>query len=93
KAMAGLAPDEPGLGVHEILARIHPDDRSVLLKALGETLAGRGDGEFQLDYRIFDTRIGEFVWLANRGRRLVDSSGKVRILGTARNITAERNAA
>src|SRR3546814_23233 len=26
--------------------------------------SSHGDGEFQLDYRIFDTRIGEFVWLA-----------------------------
>ncbi|MCQ4297263.1 PAS domain S-box protein [Pseudomonas stutzeri] len=93
KAMAGIPPDQPGLGVHEILARVHPDDRSGLIRALGDTLAGNGDGEFQLDYRIFDTRISEFVWLANRGRRLLDPSGEVRILGTARNITAERNAA
>ncbi|MCW8156062.1 PAS domain S-box protein [Stutzerimonas stutzeri] len=93
KAMAGITPDQPGLDVHEILARVHPDDRGKLLKALGDTLAGKGDGEFQLDYRIFDTRIGEFVWLANRGRRLLDPSGELRILGTARNITAERNAA
>jgi len=93
KAMAGIPPDQPGLDVHEILARVHPDDRSTLIKALGDTLTGKGDGEFQLDYRIFDTRIGEFVWLANRGRRLLDSSGEIRILGTARNITAERNAA
>ncbi|MCQ4298316.1 PAS domain S-box protein [Pseudomonas songnenensis] len=93
KAMAGIPPDQPGLDVHEILARVHPDDRGKLLKALGDTLAGKGDGEFQLDYRIFDTRINEFVWLANRGRRLLDPSGAVRILGTARNITAERKAA
>ncbi|EWC43356.1 hypothetical protein B597_001785 [Stutzerimonas stutzeri KOS6] len=93
KAMAGLTPDEPGLGVHEILARVHPDDRGQLIKALGDTLAGKGDGEFQLDYRIFDTRINAFIWLANRGRRLVDARGEVRILGTARDITAERNAA
>jgi PAS domain S-box-containing protein len=93
KAMAGIPPDQPGLDVHEMLARVHPDDRGKLFKALGDTLAGKGDGEFQLDYRIFDTRIGEFVWLANRGRRLRDPSGAVRILGTARNITAERHAA
>ena len=93
KAMAGIPPDQPGLDVHEILARVHPDDRGKLLKALGDTLSGKGDGEFQLDYRIFDTRINEFVWLANRGRRLLDPSGELRILGTARNITAERNAA
>ncbi len=93
KAMAGLTPEQPALSVHEILARVHPDDRGTLIKALGDTLAGKGEGEFQLDYRIFDTRISQFVWLANRGRRLVDPSGEVRILGTARNITAERNAA
>ena len=93
KAMAGIPPEQPGLDVHEVLARVHPDDRGKLIRALGETLAGEGDGEFQLDYRIYDTRIDDFVWLANRGRRLLDPSGEVRILGTARNITAERNAA
>jgi len=93
KAMAGLSPDEPGLDVQEILARVHPDDRGKLFKALSDTLKGEGDGEFQLDYRMFDTRINSFIWLANRGRRLVDGNGEVRILGTARNITAERSAA
>ncbi|HCA63846.1 MAG TPA: hypothetical protein DEP73_06880, partial [Pseudomonas sp.] len=87
KAMAGIPPEQPGLDVHEVLARVHPDDRGKLIRALGETLAGEGDGEFQLDYRIYDTRIDDFVWLANRGRRLLDPSGEVRILGTARNIT------
>ncbi|MGE4404099.1 PAS domain S-box protein [Pseudomonas sp.] len=93
KAMAGLTPEQPALSVHEVLARVHPDDRGTLIKALSNALAGEAEGEFQLDYRIFDTRINQFVWMANRGRRLVDPNGDVRILGTARNITAERNAA
>ncbi|MDI9730336.1 PAS domain-containing protein, partial [Stutzerimonas stutzeri] len=60
KAMAGIPPEQPGLDVHEVLARVHPDDRGKLIRALGETLAGEGDGEFQLDYRIYDTRIDDF---------------------------------
>ena len=93
KAMAGLTPEQPALDVPEVLARVHPDDRGMLIKALGNALSGEGDGEFQLDYRIYDTRTGEFIWLANHGRRLVDPNGEVRILGTARNITEARNAA
>ncbi|MCW3149298.1 PAS domain S-box protein [Stutzerimonas stutzeri] len=93
KAMAGLSPEQPALRVDEVLARVHPDDRGQLLDALGRALQGKDGGEFHLDYRIFDTQTNQFLWLTNRGRRVLDANGEVRILGTAREITAERNAA
>ncbi|EIK54955.1 hypothetical protein YO5_19367 [Stutzerimonas stutzeri TS44] len=93
KALAGLTPEQPLPRVDEVLARVHPDDRAELLAALGRALQGKDGGEFQLDYRAQDPRTGQSRWLTNRGRRVLDANGDVRILGTARDITAERNAA
>ena len=93
KTLAGIAPNEPELSVKEFFARVHDDDRQTLLDAFRSALDEQGDGELTLDYRIYDTASGQFRWLANRGRRLQGPDGKLRILGTAREITAERNAA
>jgi len=93
KALAGLAPDEPALSVEAFLARVHADDRHGLIETFGQALEGHGGGELNLDYRVYDEATEQFRWLTNRGRRLLDGDGKVRLLGTARDITDERNAA
>jgi len=93
KALAGIAPSEPALSVDEFLARVHADDRQTLLHAFRNAFDGVGGGELNLEYRVYDERNDQFRWQTNRGRRLLDTDGKVRLLGTARDITAERNAA
>ena len=93
KALAGIAPNEPELTVDEFLARVHADDRNSLLQAFRNALDGASGGELNLEYRVYDERNDLFRWQTNRGRRLVDGEGKIRLLGTARDITAERNAA
>ncbi|MBA1279006.1 PAS domain S-box protein [Pseudomonas stutzeri] len=93
KALAGVAPDAPELSVSEFLARVHADDRTALLEAFRSALEGIGGGELNLDYRVYDEASDQFRWLTNRGRRLLDADGRIRLLGTAREITAERNAA
>ncbi|MCJ0972215.1 PAS domain S-box protein [Pseudomonas sp. PS1] len=93
KALAGVAPDEPELSVDEFFARVHADDRRTLIDAFRNALDGLAGGELNLDYRVYDEGTEQFRWLTNRGRRIIDAGGKVRLLGTARDITAERNAA
>lgn len=93
KAMAGLAADQRGFQAADLFARVHADDRSLLISTITEVLEGRGDGELSLEYRIYDNRCDQFRWFANRGRRLIDARGNIRLLGTAREITDERNAA
>ncbi len=93
KMLANLGPNEPALSVDQFLARVHPDDRHTLIAAFRNALDGVGGGELSLDYRVYDERSEQFRWLANRGRRLIDGDGRVSLLGTARDITAERNAA
>ncbi|MCF7200909.1 PAS domain S-box protein [Pseudomonas oligotrophica] len=93
KALANLGPDDPTPSAEEVLQLVHPDERGLLLEALRRSLQGVDGGEFQVDYRILDPRSGEYVWLTNRGRRVLDANGEVRILGTSRQVTAERSAA
>lgn len=92
KMLAGIALNETALSVDEFLARVHADDRRMLLTAFRSALEGLGGGELNLDYRIYDEKGDRFRWLTNRGRRLLDADGRVRLLGTARETTAERNA-
>ncbi len=93
KAMAHLRPDQPALSVAELLQRMHPQDRETVVRTFQRALAAEHDGELNLDYRIRDLQSGEYLWLTNRGRCITDHRGAKRILGTTREITAERNAA
>ena len=77
---------------HETFVRAATPARR-LLDAFRKALDGQGEGELNLDYRVYDVASEKFRWLTNRGRRLLDPDGKIRLLGTARDITAERTAA
>ena len=91
--LAGLDADQGELPLDALLARVHSDDREPLQKALERALQGDDGGELSFEYRIYDPHSTQFRWLTNRGRRLVDDDSSVRLLGTAREVTAERNAA
>ncbi len=91
KSMSGLRADQQELSVDQFLERIHPDDRERVIHSMRAVFAEDSDGELNLEYRVYDFATGGYYWLANRGRRLTDPSGEMRILGTARVITAERN--
>lgn len=93
QSLAGIPPNEPVLTVEAFLARVHADDRPAVIEAFSHAIEGLGGGELNLEYRVYDEPTGQFLWLTNRGRRLLTADGKVRLLGTAREITAERNAA
>ncbi|KIL03372.1 PAS domain-containing protein [Stutzerimonas stutzeri] len=93
KALANMQPDDPTPSAVDVLQRVHPEDRGELLNALRRALQGLDGGEFHVDYRILDPRSDDYIWLTNRGRRVLDANGEVRILGTSREVTAERNAA
>ncbi|WP_446730852.1 PAS domain S-box protein [Pseudomonas sp. SST3] len=93
KTLAGIAPDEPALSVDQFLSRVHADDRRALLDAFRNALEGVRGGELNLDYRVYNETDDRFRWLTNRGRRVLDADGRIHLLGTAREITEERNAA
>src|SRR5690606_36117471 len=87
------ADDQRGFQAADLFARVHADDRSLLISAISEALEDKGDGEQSLEYLIYDSRTNQLSWFANPCKRVVDARGHIRLLGTARDITDERNAA
>jgi PAS domain S-box-containing protein len=83
---------EPGPGAPPwrwAIARIHPDDREGVASRMAEVEAA--PEAFTLDYRIVlpDASVRE---LAIDGRPILDEDGATRLVGTSRDVTAERDA-
>lgn len=73
----------------EVVERIHPDDREALSRRMIEIEAE--PVPFTFEYRVVlpDARVREIVV---EGRPILDEDGATRLLGTSRDVTAERDA-
>jgi len=74
------------------VARVHPDDRDRMVAAFRgiET----GGGEFEHEFRIVRACDGAVRHIESRGLALRDAAGRLlRVTGTERDVTAERDAA
>jgi PAS domain S-box-containing protein len=56
-------------------ALVHPDDRERHRATLEQVLAG--GGSYQLEFRIIRPDTGQAVWLDERGRAVLDATGRV----------------
>jgi signal transduction histidine kinase len=85
----GFDPEAPLPTFEEVLERIHPDDQVEVLRRVAEIEAG--NLEFDYSYRIVlpDGRTREIV---AEGRPFVEEDGSTRLMGTSRDVTAERDA-
>ena len=85
----GFDPSNSIPEVEAVLERVHPDDRAKVLERLSEVEAGQY--EFEYSYRVVlpDGRVREIV---TEGRPFVDEDGSMRVMGTSRDVTAERDA-
>ncbi|MDB6143885.1 MAG: hypothetical protein JWP80_2929 [Pseudomonas sp.] len=90
-AITGLPAEQVELTVEDFLGRVHVNDRSELVQAVAQALGSRSSGEISLDFRVQLAAGGPPGWLTLRGRRMQESDGTVRLIGTARDITVERN--
>ncbi|WP_405119459.1 putative bifunctional diguanylate cyclase/phosphodiesterase [Pseudomonas leptonychotis] len=90
KEIFGLEPDEVKVMLRDLKPRLHPDDLSVLRRALVEHMKGRSE-DYQVEYRIKHAN-GHWVWIEDRGRAVErDAEGRVmRMLGTRRDISARK---
>ncbi|MHA6491855.1 EAL domain-containing protein [Pseudomonas borbori] len=90
KEIFGVEPEAVQAMLRDLKPRLHPDDLSVLRRALIEHMKGRSDG-YQVEYRIKHAS-GHWVWIEDRGRAVErDAQGRVvRMLGTRRNISARK---
>jgi len=75
------------------LPALHPDDRGAVVAAF-QSLVEQGDGaSLSVECRIIGRRSHRTVWAALEGRALhADDGGGLRIIGTARDITAQKDA-
>jgi PAS domain S-box-containing protein len=70
------------------LAKIHPDDRNKVMLAMQEMLGAKGDNAFENEHRIIGND-GVTRWAKIRGK-VEQSDGRVRLLGTAMDVTELR---
>jgi PAS domain S-box-containing protein len=88
--IVGLPPGSFGNVVQSQLTAVHPDDLAELQAAVAAGVARGGD--FDLAYRVIHPD-GSVHHVASRARTVADDAGRpVRLLGTNRDVTAEREA-
>ncbi len=85
----GFEPGGPAPSTGEVLERVHPDDREVLRTAL--EAVDRQPGDLWVSYRVV-LGDGEVREIETVGRPFTDPDGTTRMMGTSRDVTAERDA-
>ncbi len=85
----GFDPSEPLPTFEQVLERIHPDDQVAVLRRMAEIEAG--GYEFEYSYRLIlpDGRVRE---IEAEVRPFTEADGSIRVMGTTRDVTAERDA-
>ena len=89
KEILGYRDDEIKNEVIEWEKRVHPDDLEKALSKAQEHLEGKT--EFYESIHRLKHKDGSWVWVLDRGKRIVDKNGKpIRMLGTHTDITKEK---
>jgi PAS domain S-box-containing protein len=85
----GVSGPEAVASYETFLARVHPADRDLVQRIVGQAFA---DGEpFRFDHRIVRPD-GEVRWLHGEGHVLSDADGSHRMVGTGHDITDRKQA-
>ena len=84
--LLGLAPDEWGGHVDDLMRRVHPDDRESVGASIAQAL--EPGATFEYEHRIVRPD-GEVRWTEIRGRHLREA-GRSRIVGTVTDVTGRR---
>ena len=86
-------PPEMSVTYETYLAAVHPDDRHIVHETVSHVRQPNSTGRFDIEYRAIGLSDGRERWVAERGRTVVDSAGKVvRFIGTMLDITDKKNA-
>ena len=88
RELFGLEEGEITEAMARFEARLHPEDRARVMKALNDHLAARTP--YDVEYR-FHVGPGEYVWVQARGQALWDEAGRpVRMAGSISDISRRR---
>jgi len=88
RAIWGFAADE-AVSEEMFLGAIHPDDRAPRQAILEQAFAS-GGGEYSAQYRVINRRDGSVRDVVSNGRVLFQDGRPARMLGTVRDISAEK---
>lgn len=84
----GYPDDDSEPTIEGFFARVHPDDRDGVRRALDDALAGTG--QYESEYRIIRAD-GSIRWVTSRGRAFADEDGAAaRLVGVAQDTTGLR---
>jgi len=90
RTMAGL-PAGASLGPLQMLEQVvYPQDRHIVEAGLRSALQPGGSPEVEFQHRTIGLGDKRPRWIAIKGRRIVGQDGRERLVGTARDITAQR---
>lgn len=94
KRLFGLPSDRP-VDEAEIMARVHPDDRTAVNEAIAASLRPDGDGLFKVEHRVVWPD-GAVRWIAAHGQTSFEGLGEARIarrsVGIVHDVTGRREA-
>ncbi|CAH2601250.1 Histidine kinase [Rhodovastum atsumiense] len=95
KALFGLPP-ETAVEYGTFFARLHPDDRATVRRAMEAALDPAGAGEYGIEFRTIAPLDGTERWVAAKGRAFFEGDGParrpIRLIGTVLDITDRRHA-
>jgi PAS domain S-box-containing protein len=86
KAMWGLPADTP-VDYALWLATVHPDDVAKVKAAIQQCSDPRGDGVYDVEYRVIERTDDAERWIATRGQMHFDNQTPVSFYGVALDIT------
>jgi two-component system sensor kinase FixL len=73
------------------ITAIHPEDRAIRLAALNSAIDPQGNGEYNAEYRVVNPIDATERWVATVGRMHFKDGNATRLVGVARDITAQKN--
>ncbi len=87
----GIGATEP-VTFDTFLAGVHPEDRESAQAAVRRALDPRGDGTYQIEYRVVNRADGTQRWIAATGQARFSNGRVSRFLGTVQDITERKRA-
>lgn len=89
KAMWGLPADAP-ITYPEWRAAIHPEDIDRVELAIAECIDPKGDGHYDIDYRVIGIADGIERWIATQGQTFFEGDEAVAFHGAALDVTERK---
>lgn len=84
--------EDAELSFDTFLAHVHPDDSARFAAAVADAIAGTNDGRLDVEYRVRPKDADGHRWLRSRAQVIKEAGERHRMVGTVRDISAEKAA-